>query len=73
MVLGTGSFLFLFNRRKDRYVVECVGRLTDLIIYVEVGGQKSKTFLSDFPYLLNDKKNKDIRGKERGNVGGLRR
>ena len=42
-------------------MVECVGRLTDLIIYVEVGGQKSKTFLSDFPYLLNDKKNKDIR------------
>ena len=42
-------------------MVECVGRLTNLIIYVEVGGQKSKMFLSDFPCLLNDKKNKDIR------------
>lgn len=42
-------------------MVEYVGRLTDLVIYIEVGGQKSKRFLSDFSYLLNDKKNKDIR------------
>ena len=44
-------------------MVEYVGRLTDLVIRLEVGGQESKRFLSDFSYLLNDKKNKDIRWK----------
>ena len=42
-------------------MVEYAGRLTDLVICTEVGGQKAKRFLFDFSYLLNDKKNKDIR------------
>ena len=44
-------------------MVEYVGRLTDLVICLEVGGQKSKRFLSDVSSLLNDKRNKDIRLK----------
>ena len=39
-------------------MVEYVGRLTDLVIRLEVGGQESKRFLSDFSYLLNDKSTK---------------